>query len=58
MYTQLMFSLDRVPAVVAKKPELAKEEPFKTVLSGDHDGDREAVDAGSREDPRWRRSPA
>ena len=37
MYTQLMFSLDRVPAVVAKKPELAKVEPFKTVLSGDHE---------------------
>ncbi len=36
MYTQLMYSLDKVPAVVAKKPELAKVEPFKTVLSGDH----------------------
>ena len=39
MYTQVMYCLDRVPAVVAKKPELAKVEPFKTVLSGD----REAI---------------
>ncbi len=36
MYSQVMYSMDRVPAVVAKKPELANEEPFKTVLSGDH----------------------
>jgi phosphoglycolate phosphatase-like HAD superfamily hydrolase len=36
IYTQLMYSLDKVPAVVAKKPELATAEPFKTVLSGDH----------------------
>lgn len=34
MYTQLVYSLDRVPAVVKAKPELAKVEPFKTVLSG------------------------
>lgn len=33
-YTQLIFCLERVPAVVAKRPELAKVEPFKTVLSG------------------------
>jgi phosphoserine phosphatase len=39
IYTQVMFSLDRVPAVVAKKPELAEVEAFKTVLSGD----REAI---------------
>ena len=37
MYTQLMFSLDRVPTVIATKPELAKVEPFKTVLSGDRE---------------------
>jgi phosphoserine phosphatase len=36
MYTQVMFCLDRVPAVVAQKPELSNVEPFKTVLSGDH----------------------
>lgn len=34
MYTQVVFCLDRVPAVVKAKPELAKAEPFKTVLSG------------------------
>lgn len=34
VYTQLMFCLDRVPAVVKAKPELAKVEPFKTVMSG------------------------
>ena len=35
MYTQVMYCLERVPAVVKAKPELAKVEPFKTVLSGD-----------------------
>jgi len=35
MYSQVMFCLDRVPAVVKAKPELANVEPFKTVLSGD-----------------------
>ncbi len=35
MYTQVMYCLDRVPAVVAQKPELKSVEPFKTVLSGD-----------------------
>jgi phosphoglycolate phosphatase-like HAD superfamily hydrolase len=35
MYTQVMYCLDRVPVVVAKKPELKNVEPFKTVLSGD-----------------------
>jgi len=39
MYSQLMYCLDRVPALVAAKPELKKVEPFKTVLSGD----REAI---------------
>jgi len=34
MYTQVLYCLDRVPAVVKAKPELAKVEPFKTVLSG------------------------
>ena len=34
MYSQVVFCLDRVPAVVKAKPELAKVEPFKTVLSG------------------------
>jgi len=39
VYTQVVYCLDRVPAVVAKKPELKSVEPFKTVLSGN----REAI---------------
>jgi phosphoglycolate phosphatase-like HAD superfamily hydrolase len=39
VYSQLMYILDRVPAVVKAKPALAKVEPFKTVMSGD----REAI---------------
>ena len=34
IYTQVVYCLDRVPAVVKAKPELAKVEPFKTVMSG------------------------
>jgi len=30
MYTQVLYCLDRVPAVVKAKSELAKVEPFKT----------------------------
>jgi phosphoglycolate phosphatase-like HAD superfamily hydrolase len=37
MYTQVLYCLDRVPAVVREKPELAKVEPFKTVLSGNRE---------------------
>jgi hypothetical protein len=37
MYTQVIYCLDRVPAVVAMKPELKNVEPFKTVLSGDQE---------------------
>ncbi len=36
-YSQLLYCLSRVPAVVAAKPELKDVEPFKTVLSGDRD---------------------
>jgi uncharacterized protein (TIGR03000 family) len=39
MYTQVIYCLDRVPAVVKERPELKDREPFKTVLSGD----REAI---------------
>ncbi|MGH7785344.1 MAG: HAD family hydrolase [Candidatus Binatia bacterium] len=35
LYTQVIYCLDRVPAVVAQKPELKDVEPFKTVLAGD-----------------------
>ena len=45
IYTQVVYCLDQVPAVAAKKPELKTVEPFKTVLSGNRDG--EAVNAGS-----------
>jgi len=37
MYSQVIYCLDRVPAVVKAKPELANEEPFKTVLSGNRE---------------------
>jgi phosphoserine phosphatase len=37
MYSQVVYCLDRVPAVVNMKPELAKVEPFKTVLSGNRE---------------------
>jgi len=37
IYTQVIYCLDRVPAVVAKKPELKAVEPFKTVLSGNRE---------------------
>jgi hypothetical protein len=34
IYTQVVFCFDRVPAVVKAQPDLAGEEPFMTVLSG------------------------
>ena len=37
MYSQVMYCLDRVPAVVKAKPELANVEPFKTVMSGNRE---------------------
>src|SRR5262245_22524249 len=37
MYTQVVYCLERVPAVAAKRPELKNAEPFKTVLSGNRD---------------------
>ena len=37
MYSQVMYCLERVPAVVKAKPELAKVEPFKTVMSGNRE---------------------
>jgi phosphoglycolate phosphatase-like HAD superfamily hydrolase len=37
MYTQVVYCLDRVPAVAAQNPELKNREPFKTVLSGDRE---------------------
>ena len=37
MYIQVTYCLERVPAVVAKKPDLKNVEPFKTVLSGNRE---------------------
>lgn len=37
IYSQVVYSLDPVPAVVRAKPELASVEPFKTVMSGDRE---------------------
>jgi len=39
LYTQMVFCLDRVGALVKARPALRDREPFKTVLSGD----REAI---------------
>jgi phosphoglycolate phosphatase-like HAD superfamily hydrolase len=39
MYSQVMYCLERVPALVKAKPGLAQVEPFKTVMSGN----REAI---------------
>lgn len=39
MYSQIIYCLDRVPALVTEKPELKDIEPFKTVMTGD----REAI---------------
>jgi len=39
IYSQVVYCLDRVPALVEQKPELKKIEPFRTVLSGN----REAI---------------
>jgi phosphoglycolate phosphatase-like HAD superfamily hydrolase len=46
MYSQVVYCLERVPAVVKAKPELADVEPFKTVLSGN----REAMAKMSMDD--------
>jgi phosphoglycolate phosphatase-like HAD superfamily hydrolase len=37
IYSQVVYCLDRVPAVVDKRPELKNVEPFKTVLSGNRE---------------------
>lgn len=46
IYSQVVYCLDRVPDVVKAKPELAKAEPFKTVMSGN----REAIGKLGMED--------
>ena len=42
MYSQVMYCLERVPALVKEKPELAEVAPFSTVLELLH-GDRAAM---------------
>lgn len=37
IYSQVVYCLDRVPAVVEKDPKLKNVEPFRTVLSGNRD---------------------
>ena len=37
MYTQVIYCLERVPALAKAKPELKDVEPFKTVLSGNRE---------------------
>lgn len=43
VYTQVMYALERVPALVKKKPELAGKPPFSTVLEVLR-GDRAAIE--------------
>src|SRR6266446_7912925 len=43
IYTQVMYCLEKVPALVKAKPELAKVAPFSTVLEVLH-GDRAAME--------------
>jgi hypothetical protein len=43
IYSQVIYCLDRVPAVVEKEPKLRNVEPFKTV--GQPRGNRQAVAA-------------
>ena len=51
MYSQVIYCLDRVPAVVKEKPELANVEPFKTVMSGNREAIARLPTGRSREDP-------
>ena len=44
IYSQVVYRLDRVPAVVEKDPKLKNVEPFKTVLSGNR-GNRQTFTA-------------
>ncbi len=37
MYAQVVYCLERIPAVIKAKPELAQVEPFKTVLTGNRE---------------------
>ena len=52
MYSQVIYCLDRVPAVVKAKPELAECRTVQDRDVGRSRGDGPAVDGRSREDPR------
>jgi CRISPR associated protein Cas1 len=43
MYTQVIYCLERVPALMKTKPELKQVEPFKTVLSPQQIGQRTSI---------------
>ena len=49
MYTQVVYCLEKVPALVKAKPELAKVAPFSTVLEVLH-GDRAAMEKLTMDD--------
>ena len=49
MYTQVMYCLEQVPALVKAKPEMAKVAPFSTVLEVLH-GDRAAMEKLTMDD--------
>jgi len=49
MYSQVMYCLERVPALVKAKPEVAKVAPFSTVLEVLH-GDRAAMEKLTMDD--------
>ena len=38
VYFQIQFSLDQIKAMAIENPELAKEEPYKSVINDDIDG--------------------
>ena len=52
MYSQVIYCLDRVPALVKAKPELARCRAVQDGAVRRPRGDRQTADAGSREDPR------
>ncbi len=37
MYTQVVYAFERVPSIVKEKPSLKNVEPYKTILTGDHE---------------------
>ena len=55
IYSQVIYCLDRVPAVVEKNPKLKNVEPFKTVLSGNRDAIAKLSAARSLQNSRSRR---